>query len=189
MFLGKHKKTCLPMLGGCLGRLSPGQIILSASSPPRPHPAVPMCTPTRPARDMSGLWNRQIKWSSGEIFTQLNIRGQKKPHWKTHCMLYLSHVESKTRTYHGRFGSARRTAERRGAAGLDRTGPRRVGWPRSHLSLYPPRVSWTTVLNAPLLARTNGNPMETDGGTKPTVDNRFIRGFSAGPRALFVPGC
>ena len=44
-------------------------------------------------------------------------------------------VESKTRTYHGRFGSAQRTAGRRGGAGPSRTGCRRVGWPRSQRSL------------------------------------------------------
>ena len=31
--------------------------------------------------------------------------------------------------------------------------------------------------------------MLTDGGTKPAVDNRFIRGLSSGGEALFVPGC
>ena len=43
--------------------------------------------------------------------------------------------DSKTRTYHGRSGSARRTAGRRGAAGPGRTGCRRVGRPRSQASL------------------------------------------------------
>ena len=30
---------------------------------------------------------------------------------------------------------------------------------------------------------------KTDGGTKPVVDHRFIRGLSPGQKALFVPGC
>ena len=30
---------------------------------------------------------------------------------------------------------------------------------------------------------------KTDGGTKPAVDPRFIRGLSPGRKALFVPGC
>ena len=60
VLLERHKETCLRCHGGCGGRLSPGQTILSASRPARPRPAVPMCAPTRPARGMSGFWIRQI---------------------------------------------------------------------------------------------------------------------------------
>ena len=44
-------------------------------------------------------------------------------------------VESKTRTYHGQFGSALRAAERRGAAGPGRTGCRWARLPGSQRSL------------------------------------------------------
>ena len=51
-------------------------------------------------------------------------------------------VKSNTQRYHGRSVSAGRTAGRRDAAGLSRTGVRPVGWPRSQPSLQP---SWTIV--------------------------------------------
>ena len=49
--------------------------------------------------------------------------------------LSFRHVKSKTRTYYGRFGSARRTAEWRGAVGRGRTACRQVGWPVRKSSL------------------------------------------------------
>ena len=56
-------------------------------------------------------------------------------------------VESKTRTYHGRVGSGRRTAGRRGGAGSCRTGRRRIVSPRRRPSLAPPKASNGPVLN------------------------------------------
>ena len=38
-------------------------------------------------------------------------------------------------------------------------------------------------------ARTSEIPCKPNAGTKPAVDNRLIRGLSAGRRPLFVPGC
>ena len=69
-------------------------------------------------------------------------------------------VESKTRTYHGRFGSARRTAGRRGAARPGKTGRRRVGWPRCQPSLY---VALQGIVDncpeRPFASANKGNPM------------------------------
>ena len=86
-------------------------------------------------------------------------------------------VESKTRTYHGRFVSARRTAGRRDVAGPGRTGRRQDGWPpvalQSIVASYPECL---------LQARTKDilcNPMEEQ-------TPRLTTGSSAGPRALFV---
>ena len=96
-------------------------------------------------------------------------------------------VEAKTRTYHGRVGTRRRTAIRRGWAGTGKTGRRRVGSPRRVPARYPPD-GWKKNLGVSLEAQTKETlckPM----GTKPAVDNRFIAGLRAGPQPLFVPGC
>ena len=58
-------------------------------------------------------------------------------------------VESKTRTHYGPVGSGRRTAGRRGGAGLGRTGRRRVDPARRQPSLLPSSesktLSWTSI--------------------------------------------
>ena len=50
-------------------------------------------------------------------------------------------VDSKTRTYHGRVGTGRRTAGPRGGAGTSKTGCRRVGSPRRQPTPPPSRRS------------------------------------------------
>ena len=72
-------------------------------------------------------------------------------------------VESKTRTYHGQVGTGRRTAGRRGGAGLGRVGRRWVSLPRRQPSLIPSRRSKKTLLGMSLEARTKETlckPME-----------------------------
>ena len=60
-----------------------------------------------------------------------------------------SPVGSKTRTHYGPVGSGRRTAGRRGGAGLGRTGRRRVDPARRETSLLPSSesktLSWTSL--------------------------------------------
>ena len=55
----------------------------------------------------------------------------------------IAPVESKTRTHHGPVGSGRRTAGRRGGAGLGRTGRRWVDPARRQPSLLPSSESKT----------------------------------------------
>ena len=64
-------------------------------------------------------------------------------------------VESKTRTYHGRVGTGRRTAGRRGGAGPGRTGRRQIGSPRIQPSPLPSKASNTPVLNVSSGSRTS----------------------------------
>ena len=99
------------------------------------------------------------------------------------CICSIQPVESKTRTYHGRVGAAHGGAAGPGRAGQDGTP---TDWfaqvttdPRS------PQASWTTVLNDSSEART------TEFLCKPMEERqpRSTSGLSAGPRALFVPGC
>ena len=69
-------------------------------------------------------------------YLELATRNNKKTYQHNFLnMPCIKLVESKTRTYHGRFGSARHMAGRRGAAGPGRTGSRRVGWLRSQPSV------------------------------------------------------
>ena len=105
-------------------------------------------------------------------------------------------IESKTRTHHGPVGSGRRTARRRGGAGLSRTGRRWVDPARGQPSLLPSSesrtLSWTSLRkheqsNSYLKPTEGQNPRLTSGW--PAVYLRFIRGWSAGRKALFVPGC
>ena len=53
------------------------------------------------------------------------------------CQLKLNLSTLKTRTHYGPLGSRRRTAERRGGAGLARTGRHRVNPARKQPSLLP----------------------------------------------------
>ena len=105
------------------------------------------------------------------------------PEARTHEILYKP-VESKTRTYHGQVGMERRTAGRRGRARTGRMDRRRVGSPKRQSSLLlleenpPGRVPASTDINP-----CNRWRNKTCG--KPTVHPRV----SAGPRALFIPGC
>ena len=63
-------------------------------------------------------------------------------------------VETKTQTYHGRFGAGRRTAGQRGGAGTGRTGRRRVVSTRIQPSLLRSKQSKKTFLGVSLEART-----------------------------------
>ena len=80
----------------------------------------------------------------------------------------------------GRGGARRRSKGRRDGAGTDRTGRRRVGSPR-----IQPEKTLLDVYGS----TSKRIPIYTDGGTKLAVDRRLTSGPSAGPRALFVPGC
>ena len=92
--------------------LFPGRTVLSASRPDRPRPVAPPCAPSRPACGMFGFWNRQVAAQSpNQALSNPNPNIPRK------------------------FGSARRTTGRRGAAGSGRTERRRVGWPRSQPTL------------------------------------------------------
>ena len=94
---------------------------------------------------------------------------------------------------HTTGGSGRRGARRGSAAGPGRKGRRHVGWPRSKPSLQPARVSWTTVLNIPLQARTKEilckpmeeqNPRLTRGSS--AVYPRFISGTASALRSWLL---
>ena len=60
VLLEDAQATCLRCFRGNEEGLSPGRKVLLASSPARPRPATPPCVSTRPARGMSGFWNRQV---------------------------------------------------------------------------------------------------------------------------------
>ena len=80
-------------------------------------------------------------------------------------------VESKIRTYHGRVWSER-PAERPGGGGSGiRPG-----------NESPPPLQGTEKMSPQRFSRSTNrrNPMQTDGGTKSAVDNRFISGISPG---------
>ena len=64
-------------------------------------------------------------------------------------IIFVAPVESKTRTHHGRVGSGRRTAGRRGGAGPGRTGSRQIGPSGRQQALAPPTASYAAVLNDP----------------------------------------
>ena len=107
--------TTLRCFGGCEGRVSLGQTILSASCPARPRPAVPMCAPTRPARGMSGFWTRQV-------FHTRRLSNPKPGHTT---------------------GASGRSARRGGGAGSGRTGCQQNCSPRKQASLAPSKTSKT----------------------------------------------
>ena len=93
-------------------------------------------------------------------------------------------LESKTRTHYGPVGSGRRTAGRRGAAELGRTGRRRVDPARRQPSLLfsgeSETLSWTPLRkHEKKLYQT-----KTDGGTKSAVDPRYKRFISGTASAL-----
>ena len=85
-------------------------------------------------------------------------------------------AESKTRTYHGRFGSG---LPADGGAGSGRTGCQQNCSPRGQGSLIPSRASKTRRLNVPPEARTSEIPFKPNAVTKSTVDKRLITGLSA----------
>ena len=55
-FRGVVQASFLRCIGGYEGRLSLGRSVLSAPRTARPRLAAPPCAPTRPARDMSGIF-------------------------------------------------------------------------------------------------------------------------------------
>ena len=98
-------------------------------------------------------------------------------------------VESKTRTYHGRVGAARRTARRRGGAGTGRTGRRRFGSPKMDPSLVFSRQWGETLLGVSLEARTDEFLHKPVAEQNERLTSGLSAFFSARPRALFIPGC
>ena len=106
-------------------------------------------------------------------------------------------VDSKTRTHNAPVGSGLLTAGRRGWAGLGRAGRCWVD-PAKRQPFF--LLSSESTLNVSSKVRTVYFVLKTDGGTKPAVDHqfttgsrpvhpRFISGWSAGRKALLVPGC
>ena len=90
--------------------------------------------------------------------------------------------EPKTRTYHGRVGSGRRTAGPWGGAEPGKTGRRRVGSPRRQPSLAPPiRPTKTFVRHVYVSARTSEMPCKARG--EQAVYPQFIRGTTAALRS------
>ena len=84
-------------------------------------------------------------------------------------------VESKTRTYHRRVGSGRRTAGRRGRAGRDAD-----GLPGDNRPSHPPRGIVHTC------SERRQHPMQTYGGTKTDCDQRIIRRTTAALRSWLL---
>ena len=100
-------------------------------------------------------------------------------------------VESKTQTYHGRVGTGRRTAERRGGADPGRTARRRIGSPRRQPSLVLSKASNTSVLNDSSEARASEILCKSKEEQNPpwAFDPHWTSGLSARRNAIFVPGC
>ena len=73
---------------------------------------------------------------------------------RTSSIFVLRPVASKTKTYHGRIGTGRRTAGRRGG-GPARTGRRQIGSSRKQPFPVPSKASYITVLNVLSDARTS----------------------------------
>ena len=105
-------------------------------------------------------------------------------------------VESKTRTYHRRARSGR-TAGWQGGVKQDwmptELFAKQTSFPRTFQTIE------NTSLECFPRNTNKQNPMQTDGGTKPAIDNwfitglsavnpRFIPGLSPGWEALFLPG-
>ena len=86
---------------------------------------------------------------------------------------------------HTTSGSGR-GARRGGGAGSGRTVCQQSCSPRRQGSLVPCKESKTRRLKVFLEARTSEIPCTPNAVTKSSVDNRFIRGLSAGREALFV---
>ena len=87
--------------------------------------------------------------------------GHRRLHWFWKIMIsiclfgYDLTIRKLEHTYHGRVGSRRRTAGRRGEAGPGRTGRRRVGSPRRQQSPATAKASDAHVLNDFSEARTS----------------------------------
>ena len=108
-------------------------------------------------------------------------------------LLMQTPVESKTRTYHGRVGSAR-PSERRG--GSAKIGCQQNCSPRKRRFTVPSKASKKRRFNVSAEARISEilcQPTEEQNqrltrGRQP-VPPRFIRGLATGQEAFFVPGC
>ena len=138
--------SCLRCPCGQEGRSSPGRTVPSASRPAPPRRAAP----SRPAIHRpapTGPWYVRVL---GSTITNDFI-----------LLAIFLFVQPKTRTYHGRVGAGRPTAERRSEARPGMTGRRRDGSPRRRPTLLAPRASSqskTTVLHDSSKARTNEIP-------------------------------
>ena len=120
----------------------------SCFSPPR-HAAPPCAAPIRSARNMSGVWIRQVG-----VYT---------------CRVQNPNIPPAGRVWaHG-------GAAGRGRAGRDADRTVRPGNKRPS---YPPRHR-RRLLNVPPKARTNKILCKPSAGTKSAVEKRFIRGLSA----------
>ena len=86
-------------------------------------------------------------------------------------------------------GGSGRGARRGDWAGSGRIGCQQNCSPRKQRSLVPSKASKKRRLSVSPEARTSETLRKPNAGTKSAVDNQFIRGLSAGPRALFLPGC
>ena len=100
---------------------------------------------------------------SRECKTTVQVEASKTRSNEIPCKPLEELVESKTRTYHGRVETGRRTAGRRGGAELGSTGRRQVGPPRKQ----PPLLAQTIEDN--LLQRVFGstnkrNSIQSGGG-------------------------
>ena len=89
-------------------------------------------------------------------------------------LMYIELIESKTRTYHGRVGTGRRTAGWRGGDGQHRTP---TGRPAQETTVprIPPRQPKTVLLGVSLEARTSEIPFKPMGEQK----QRLTRGLCA----------
>ena len=139
-------------------------------------------------RCQQNCWPRRqgsVLLSTASTKRRLNV----SPEARTSEILFKPNLSIR-KPGHTRGGSGR--AAHSGAAGHGGPGRmerRNFSSRRTQSSLVSSKASRTTVLNFSSEARTSAILYKPNAGRKLPVDNRFIRGLSAGREALCLPGC